>query len=583
MRRLLILDTLLFLLLINTGYGKSNTDSIRGALLRTDDPAVKARLYLRLAESYQTRVHDSSRICLQEALNLATALEDDGLIGEVYVARGELSLSGNRLDDAERNFSSAMGYFLKAGDSMPLARMYLYLGNLWYLRGNLEKALTNYFDGMNISERQRYTRLAPHFYSNIGMIYTESEDLKSALDYLTRAVDQFRKNGDSANIGYPLVNIGVLYVEMNNLEVALGYFNRASVLFHQFDDVMGISQCHIKMGAVYRKQGKYPEAEAEFREGDRLLENNSSFRNQPMDVNLVELLQEKGINHFFMRDYPGAKTLLLRSHRLATRLKLHSFMILTADYLSRTYEILHVPDSAISYFRIFHTVSDSLSKAKSIRTIQLLSIQKEFEKRQKENDLKLLHANSSARKLRIIYFITGVILLAGIFILFLLLRIEKQKKHQVNLEKEALNEKLEFRNKEIVTNVMYLNRMNDQVLSISEKLRKFEVEEGSGNAATLRSIIRDLNQSSQTNPWKEFEVRFQQVHTDFYNRLAAQHPDLTPNELRLCAFLRLNMNTKEINSLTAQSENSINVARTRLRQKLNLPKYENLITYLARF
>jgi hypothetical protein len=82
--------------------------------------------------------------------------------------------------------------------------------------------------------------------------------------------------------------------------------------------------------------------------------------------------------------------------------------------------------------------------------------------------------------------------------------------------------------------------------------------------------------------WKEFECRFQQVHEQFYKTLTERFPDLTPSERRLCAFLKLNMTTKEISAMTRQNAKSIDVARTRLRKKLNLTGTDqNLITFLV--
>lgn len=82
--------------------------------------------------------------------------------------------------------------------------------------------------------------------------------------------------------------------------------------------------------------------------------------------------------------------------------------------------------------------------------------------------------------------------------------------------------------------------------------------------------------------WEDFEIRFQQVYTGFYKKLNTDYPDLTPNELRLCAFFRLNMTTKEIAAITYQSANSIVVARYRLRKKLGMEKEENLVSFLSK-
>jgi DNA-binding CsgD family transcriptional regulator len=77
--------------------------------------------------------------------------------------------------------------------------------------------------------------------------------------------------------------------------------------------------------------------------------------------------------------------------------------------------------------------------------------------------------------------------------------------------------------------------------------------------------------------WAEFEMRFQQVHQDFYRKLHETYPDLTPNEIKICAFLKLNMTTKDISAITFQSVKSIQIARTRLRKRMGIERDENLV------
>jgi hypothetical protein len=98
----------------------------------------------------------------------------------------------------------------------------------------------------------------------------------------------------------------------------------------------------------------------------------------------------------------------------------------------------------------------------------------------------------------------------------------------------------------------------------------------------ILEIIRDLEKTQEKSVWNEFEVRFQQVHNDFYKKLNDINPELSTNERRLCAFLKLNMTTKEISTITGQIPRSIDVARTRLRKKLNLTNSEvSLIEFLC--
>ncbi|MGX9987466.1 helix-turn-helix transcriptional regulator [Soonwooa purpurea] len=90
-----------------------------------------------------------------------------------------------------------------------------------------------------------------------------------------------------------------------------------------------------------------------------------------------------------------------------------------------------------------------------------------------------------------------------------------------------------------------------------------------------------MNQKKDQDVWTEFETHFTKVHPNFYAKLSHQFPNLTPNEKKMCAFLRLNMSTKDISAITQQSVNSIMVSRSRLRKKLKIQGEEqNLINFL---
>ena len=97
----------------------------------------------------------------------------------------------------------------------------------------------------------------------------------------------------------------------------------------------------------------------------------------------------------------------------------------------------------------------------------------------------------------------------------------------------------------------------------------------------LNDIVSELRVEAPQSNWKEFEMQFNQVHPDFYKRLYEKHPELTSYEQRICAFLRMNLNSKEISAITGRSLKSIEVSRSRIRTKLKLSRNDNLNSFLA--
>jgi len=156
------------------------------------------------------------------------------------------------------------------------------------------------------------------------------------------------------------------------------------------------------------------------------------------------------------------------------------------------------------------------------------------------------------------------------------------EKNNLTLEHENLKQDLIIKNKELTTNVLNLVQKNEIIKTITDKLLSVKSNLKPENKDVINQVIIELQTSTDNDMWQEFELHFQQVHADFYDKLKNRFPDLTPNEIKLCAFLRLNMNTKDICAITKQSLRSIEVARSRLRKKLEITNTDvNLVTFLA--
>jgi tetratricopeptide (TPR) repeat protein len=558
-------------------------DSLRMVLFRTDDVKEKCLLYLQLSKIYEDEQPDSALGYLGSAATLAKQLDDPALLGEVYYSIGNIAVIRNQLDLALTDYKAAAILFKRAADTSKYTRMLMLQGNIMGVRDDAGAAMSFYIEAIGLAEKTKYNALLPHLYNNTGAIYQQSDDRKKALFYFTKALTYFTQNHDTANLGNALLNIGSLYIDLGNIEMAKNYVNRALVIFSKVNDYYSVGSSLLTLGMIETEQANFSLAKELLNRSMTQIDLGSQVYEGPQNILRSEILIRTGINFERMGEYQQARDYLLKGYHLALSMKQPRMIILATNNLSKTYEKLNNDREALRYYKLYMQQSDSLSKVITVRTVKLTEIRQEYMKKQKENELRIRFEKSGKRTMLIIYIISGAVFLAVIFILFLLLKLEKNRKKQAETEKMALDEKLEFHNREMTTNVMYINKMNEQVVQIAEKLKNLSIDEDSPNAQVIKSIIKELGQGSQTDSWREFEVRFEKIHSDFYRHLTEKYPDLTPNELKLCAFLRLNMSTKEISALTYQSENSIMVARTRLRQKLDISRTENLVTFLSQF
>jgi ligand-binding sensor domain-containing protein len=158
----------------------------------------------------------------------------------------------------------------------------------------------------------------------------------------------------------------------------------------------------------------------------------------------------------------------------------------------------------------------------------------------------------------------------------------KIEKELIALRNEKLETDISLKNSELASSAMLLVKKGDQFANLKEELNK--LLKGVDNpqaAAELKKINKTLNEGdSRDTEWENFAKHFDQVHNNFLVVLKEIHPTITATESKLCAYLRINLSTKEIAQLMNISVRGVEISRYRLRRKLKLPLGANLFDYL---
>jgi len=214
-----------------------------------------------------------------------------------------------------------------------------------------------------------------------------------------------------------------------------------------------------------------------------------------------------------------------------------------------------------------------------------MELESQYEIERSARELAQIKEDNMAEKARYqIIVISVLILLLGSLAvaayLFNRRRTEIFKTRLVEEEREKLRMNVENKEKELTTKAIHISKMNEISLDLSEKIKIVLPGLNREKSDALQQIIHNLEKGAPQNIWKEFETRFEQVHVDFSKKLHETCPSLTPNEIKICSFLRLNLSTKDISLLTNRSLGTIDNARSSIRKKLNLTNDENLITFL---
>ena len=151
----------------------------------------------------------------------------------------------------------------------------------------------------------------------------------------------------------------------------------------------------------------------------------------------------------------------------------------------------------------------------------------------------------------------------------------ENKEQLTRFNNDKLRQDIENKNRELGISTMSLIKKNEFLNSIKKELQN--IKDNKNVNSVIKIIDRNLN---NTDDWHLFEEAFNNADKDFLKRVKSLHPELTSNDLRLCAYLRLNLSSKEIAPLLNISPRSVEVKRYRLRKKMNLEHESSLTDYI---
>lgn len=164
------------------------------------------------------------------------------------------------------------------------------------------------------------------------------------------------------------------------------------------------------------------------------------------------------------------------------------------------------------------------------------------------------------------------------------LEMDKTEGELINLRNEKLQTEIEFKNSELANTAMHLLQRGELIDKIRAELTTLtkQIREES-SVQEVKKIIRALTEDKNMDKdWDNFAQHFDKVHSDFTKQLHKVHPQITPNDLKLCTYLRMNLSSKEIARLMNISVRGVELSRYRLRKKLGLTTEVHLVDYLMK-
>lgn len=459
-----------------------------------------------------------------------------------------------------------------------------------------EQALQYGYTALDLATRINDSSLLADCNTNLGWVFYDTENASFSMQYHRVALNLNTETDDDRKIAYSLNAIGLIFQMRNENDSAKFYFERTLDVARKEKMEPLISAAFNNIGICENFGGKYTVALGYFK---RALENQKDSDNV---LSVAEIQNQMAFSYLKLKNFSVADSLLKESRALINRSTSNSRKEKLLDNLlisSQVFEALGKYENAFESLREHTEVSNQIISTNKKDVVATLKLKRETQ--EKENQLKELNLSRDLHVFQRNVFIGGIILLIIIgFLLYNRMRQAQRRRNELEemkqrviqedlkrtlMEKEALNSKIEFKDTDLKNYALYISQRNDLIRDFIEELTTMGVNSlKKENVPEFNKLIKKFQQNLEINSEAQiFYASVDEMHKDFFYNLLQKFPDLTDNERRLCAQIRLNLTMKEIASINNISVKSVEMARYRLRKQLNLHTSDDLNEFLKSF
>ncbi len=159
------------------------------------------------------------------------------------------------------------------------------------------------------------------------------------------------------------------------------------------------------------------------------------------------------------------------------------------------------------------------------------------------------------------------------------------EKEIIRMKNDKLREGIKLKDKELANSTIEMLHKNEMLITLRDELKKLaNCSQDENHKHEVKHLVRKINREiDNEKQWMVFETHFESVHEEFLQRIKTTYPKLTPRELKLCAYLRMNISSKEISVLMNISTRGVEISRYRLRKKLELKRETNLTDFILSY
>jgi tetratricopeptide (TPR) repeat protein len=504
----------------------------------------------------------------------------------------------------------AMQQYSLAGNSAGIANSKFLLGRMFYISGAFSQSIRYQQEALKLYTRLGKRQAMAEVHSSLGTTYYFARQTQKAMQEQELAMAIYLELNDYKGIALTLTRIGHLREKEKKPQRALQLHQRALVYCHKKTDSIVYAEIYENIGSVYEDLEAFNKALEYYQLAFSLNQSEKGKEAQ------ITLLNNIGDCYRKMGDFDQA--LVFSGKALAeARKSNNNYEARSAlrDF-SKLYDLKKEYQRSKTYLDSAYQLTEMIYTDEGAQQVALLSTFYELE--QKDREIELLDKNKrNATLTGWIYLQTAFIVCILLFVIIWRQRVRikndrrnlkaqelvvetKQQLMQVELDNARLREsklssdlqnqyllerelqqELELRSQSLSSHTLQLIEKNGLLENLQQALLKAIKAEGAEKNKQLREVSRQINFSfHRDRDWSNFEHFFAQVHTSFYEKLKEHLPDISRTEQRLCALIKLKLQSKEIAIILGITVDSLRIARYRLKKRFKLDEADSLGSFI---
>jgi len=571
---------------------KKNTDSIflytkqlKDIALKTSDNILLAKTCHKNARAhYLSANHESAQKSGEKAIKL---YHQNKLFMEAALVKRTLGWTNLSL----YNNKKALSYFLEAKKNLPEEEkiiVYTGIGTTYTQTNNLEQAVHYLNLAKETSENLNLEHHDYIIYSGLAQAYTKNKNYLEAINHYQKALNYTLKKKDYLGQAVCYHNLGAMNISLNNFPKAKQHYETAMLLFDKISHTYIKASTYLSYSETLLHLGLLQNTEMYLLKAENLLKSINHTVLVPDILNLkAKIYRARG-------NLPKAISYLQKAiaHSKSNKNEITDFTEESYFELSEIYQELNKPKKALTAYKNFNIIKDSISDRLKSSELETLKIKHEISNYEQQLNLKNQELLSAKAKRNMSYYrniLLGVLLLGLTFFIFRQRKLNNINKKTmltenqvVKLKETQLHTEMKYKNNQITEYAIHINERNrfqntcvDRIKNIKKEAKHKETKD------LLTNLQFYINENITVNNEKiALNKRAKGTEDSFVFSLKNKYPRLTAKEIKVATYLVLELPSKSIANQMGINQQSVNNYRFSIRKKLALSKNDDLVAFL---